>query len=92
MPRALSFCEESVKKCIGSYLRRGHVEISATYRNMRADAREIVVDEVLAAKFVAAIGKIGADHGLLAQPDAAYIASLPDVLSVNTAEEDQEAV
>ena len=92
MPRSLLFAEDSVKSYIASRLARGHVELTVSYRNMREDAYEIVPDEVLAGKYISAIREIGTKYGISGEPDAAYISSLPDVLKVNAAEEDREAV
>lgn len=92
MPRSLLFAEDSVKSYIASRLARGHVEVTVSYRNMREDAYEIVPDEVLAGKYISAIREIGTKYGIAGEPDAAYISSLPDVLKVNAAEEDREAV
>ncbi len=92
MPRSLLFAEDSVKSYIASRLARGHVELTVSYRNMREDAYEIVPDEVLAGKYISAIREIGTKYGIAGEPDAAYISSLPDVLKVNAAEEDREAV
>ncbi len=92
-PRALTFAEEGVRKQLGKDLRRGHVDINATYRNMRTDARVVRVDEGLAAQYMAAIRSLGTILNGTGEIDfASFIAAQPDVLTVSVAEEDMEAV
>jgi len=97
MPRSLSFAEDALRKQIGRTLRRGHVDVSVTYLNLREDAKEIQVDEGLvcqyreALKRVRALAADGLNAPLTAQ-DAAWIAAQPDVMHITVREEDQEAV
>lgn len=93
VPRSLSFAEEAIRKKLGSALRRGHVDLSVTYLNLRADARQVRVDEGLAFQYREAIAKLGKVLNGTGEIDpAAFIAAQPDVLTVTLAEEDREAV
>lgn len=91
MPRALSFAEDAVRKQLGERLTRGHVDVNVQYANMREDARVVRVDEALAKQYQTALFALREGLGLGGEPDLRYIASQPDVLTVTTAEEDQEA-
>ena len=91
LPRALSFAEDAVRKQISEALTRGHADVFLTYTNTREDAREVRVDEALTAQYVTALKKLTEVIG--EKGDAfAFIAAQPDVLTVTTKEEDQEAV
>lgn len=91
LPRALSFAEDAARKQISEALTRGHADVFVTYTNTREDAREVRVDEALAAQYAAAMKKLSDVIGM--KGDAfAFIAAQPDVLTVTTKEEDQEAV
>ena len=91
LPRALSFAEDAVRKQMSEALTRGHADVFVTYTNTREDAREVRVDEALAAQYAAAMEKLSNVVGTKGDVFA-FIAAQPDVLTVTTKEEDQEAV
>lgn len=91
MPRNLMFVEEAARRAIGARLSRGHVDVFATYRNLRSDARTVSVDRALYDAYARALGDV-ADSGLKDDRSLMAIAKLPDVLMVTEAEEDQSAV
>ena len=92
LPRALSFAEDALRKQIGQALQRGHVDVSVTYLNLRADAREIKVDEALALQYRDAIAALHAAVGGKNDCGLSFIAAQADVLTVTVCEEDQDAV
>ena len=91
MPRNLMFVEEAARRAIGARLSRGHVDVFATYRNLRSDARTVSVDRALYDAYARALGTV-AEAGLKDDRSLMSIAKLPDVLVVAEAEEDQGAV
>ena len=91
MPRNLMFVEEAARRAIGARLSRGHVDVFATYRNLRSDARTVSVDRALYDAYARALGTV-AEAGLKDDRSLMAIAKLPDVLVVTEAEEDQGAV
>ena len=92
LPRALSFAEDAVRKTINASLRRGHVDITITYLNLRADAREVRVDMGLAAQYQKALDELADATGMKQDCGLSFVAAQPDVLNVTVCEEDQEAV
>ena len=94
MPRNLMFLEEGMRGRIAGRLARGHVEVFAAYRNLRMDARTVVVDEGLFEAYIAALRRLGGTVGPNLRDDCTLmsIAGMPDVLRVVEAEEDQAAV
>lgn len=92
LPRALSFAEDAVRRQLSRALRRGHVDVNVTYQNLRADAREVRVDEALALQYRDAFLRLHAAVGGKNDCGLSLIASQPDVLSVTVREEDQEEV
>jgi len=92
LPRALSFAEDAVRKQLSKALRRGHVDLNVSYLNLRSDAREVRVDEGLAAQYKEAIAKLHRQVGGENDCGLSFIAAQPDVLNVTVCEEDQEAV
>ena len=92
LPRALLFAEDTVKKQLTKSLSRGHADVNVTYANSRADAREVRVDEALAAQYQQALEKLKKVSGVTEAVSLSLLAAQPDVLVVTTNEEDREAV
>lgn len=92
LPRALSFGEDALRRQIGAVLRRGHVDVTVTYLNLRADARVVRVDEALAAQYREALARLNEAVGGQNDCGLSFIAQQPDVLTVTVCEEDQDAV
>ncbi len=92
MPRNLGFLEDSIRKVLADRMRRGHADVSLSYRNGRADARVVAVDEGLLVAYRAAFDTIRAATLAEGEMRVADYARLPDVLTITEREEDREAV
>ena len=92
LPKALSFAEDSLRRQVSAAFSRGHVEISASYLNSRADAREVRVDEALACQYRDVLNKLRQMTNGDCDGETVFIASQPDVLRLTVCEEDEEAV
>lgn len=92
LSRTLSFLDDAVRKGVSARLARGHVDVFVSYENHRQDAKTVRVDTALAAAYRQALGALAA--AVNGEPDIplADYARLPDVLTVQEKEEDQEAV
>ncbi len=90
-PRALSFAEEDIKKCISGYISRGHLEVSIQYSNTREDNKTVSVDQALAGQYLKAFGVLR-ELGAIGGFDINLLARMNDVLTVTYAEEDRSAV
>ena len=96
LPRALSFAEDSLRKQMGSSLRRGHADVNVTYQNLRRDAREVRLDEGLVLQYKEALLSARQiarnERSSIRDENVEWIIQQPDVLTVTVKEEDQEAV
>lgn len=98
MPRSFAFLEEDARRIIGSRLNRGHVDLFATYRNLRTDARTVTVDTALLGAYMNALDTVQStvreQKGEEIRDDRSLVnlSRLPDVLVVEEAEEDREAL
>ena len=92
MPRSFNCLEDMARKMIGARLARGHVDVFATYRNMREDSKKVTVDEALLSAYMTALDQIREKAGLTDNRGLMQIAQMHDVLVVSEAEEDQEAL
>ena len=92
LSRTLSFLDDAVRKGVGARLARGHVDVFVSYANHRQDAKEVRVDTALAAAYKQALMQLAQAVGKDANVPLSDYARLPDVLTVQEKEEDQQAV
>ena len=93
MPRSLGFLEDAARRRLGERLSRGHVDMFLTYLNTRADARAVQVDTALLSAYVRAYDSAAAAAPAVPDDRAlSRLMTMPDVLVVTEAEEDQDAV
>ena len=96
LPRAMTAYEDAVRKMIGRKLRRGHVDVSVSYLNMRQDAREVRLDEGLMLQYREALLNArqlaGKERSSIRDENVEWILQQPDVLQVTVRDEDQEAL
>ena len=92
-PKNLAFLEEPLRSLLTkSGVKRGHVDISITYQNLREDAKTTLVDEAALRSFTDALKE---QNGLLEgfrQATVAEILQLSDAITVKQTDEDIEAV
>ena len=92
LARHLMFLDDAVRKGVAARLARGHVDVFVNYENHRADAREARVDVDLAKAYQQAFASLSQ---ALSCGDGAALSDyvrLPDVLTVQEKEEDQQVV
>lgn len=92
LSRALSFLDDAVRKGVGARLARGHVDVFVSYANHRQDAKEVRVDTALALAYQKAVGELSAALGRDSDLPLSDYTRLPDVLTVQEKEEDQQSV
>lgn len=92
MPRALGFAEDALRKRVGETLIRGHADVFVNYRNLRQDARTVSCDAPLALAYRRALEELASVTGAQGGADVWRYAQLPDVLRVEEAQDDQQAV
>ena len=81
-----------MRKELSSVLERGHVDLFITYENRRTDAKTAVVDTALALQYQKALAQLSESLSVPNHADIAYYAAQPDVISIENAEEDKEAL
>lgn len=92
LARHLSFLDEAVRAGVSARLARGHVDVFVSYANQREDAKEVRVDTALAQAYRRAYAQLGETLGMDAGVSLSEYARMPDVLTVQEREEDQDAV
>lgn len=92
MPRSFAFLENDMRAQIGARLARGHVDIFVTYSNKREDARCVRLDDALLGAYLKALREGAAMHALDDDLRLSDVMDMQDVLSVEEAEDDQQAL
>ena len=92
LARHLMFLDDAVRKGVSARLARGHVDVFVNYENHREDAREVRVDTALASAYQRAMNELSAVLGTEQSVSLQDYARMPDVLTVQESEEDQDAV
>ncbi len=92
MPRSFSFLEEDMRKQIGKKASRGHVDVFATYKNLRDDAKQVTVDLALLGAYARALDEIQKNVPCKDDRTLMGLARLSDVLTLTEQDEDQDAL
>lgn len=92
MPRRYAFAEEAIKKEIRKYVRRGKLDVSVSVENTTDEEVKISINTDLAKQYVESLSDLAEQLYIMDKPSLQYIASLPDVMKVTTAVEDEDEV
>lgn len=92
LPRSFAFLEDEMRAQIGGKLSRGHVDVFFTYKNLREDAKRVMVDRALLGAYLQALNEAQEAFALTDDRTLMGVARLGDVLAVCEAEEDQQAL
>ena len=92
LSRARSFLDDAVRKGVGARVARGHVDVFVIYANHRQDAKEVRVDTALALAYQKAVAELSASLGREEELPLSDYTRLPDVLTVQEKDEDQQTV
>lgn len=92
LPKHILFLEDILRSELNAGVSRGHIDIFINYTNTRKDAHTVTINESLLNEYISNGREVGKR---LSIPDDIALSSalrLPDVLEINEAEEDREAV
>ncbi len=92
LPRGFLFAEEAIKAAVQQHISRGKVDVFLTVDSSQAADTVVRVNEPLLRAYLDAIDSIASEHGLQNDVTALSVARFPDVLSVEKAEADQDAL
>lgn len=90
--RAYLFLEDKIKECLKEGISRGKVEVSLVIERAEESGQTVRVDEALAGGYVDAVEKLADTFGLKNDLSAAALSRYPDVLVLEKAPEDEEAL
>ena len=89
MPRILSYLEETVKKEIASYIKRGKIDVFINFENNSLEGKEIKINTQIAKVYIQELKKLAEQENILSNIEVTEISRLPDVLSIESNQEDE---
>ena len=92
LARPIAFLDDAVRTGVAARLARGQVDVFVNYVNHREDARRVHVDMQLAKAYQQAAGELSDALGVKNDLPLSDYMNMPDVLTVEASEEDQDAV
>ncbi len=91
LPRALMFAEEPIKQAVGRHITRGKVDVFVTMDASASEDMEVRVNEPLLKGYLEALNAAAEKYGLHNDVSVMGICRLPDVLSTDRRELDNDA-
>ena len=92
LPRSFIFAEDGVKAAVQSHISRGKVDVFVNVDFSDAGDMTVKVNEPLLRGYIEAIRHISEEYSLVNDMTAMSVSRIPDVLSVEKAELDAEAI
>ncbi|MDE7464066.1 MAG: YicC family protein [Clostridiales bacterium] len=92
LSKSLMYLDDVVQKCVKSRISRGSVDIYLTYENLSASSKNVNIDSVLAAEYIAAAKQLRAEFRLEDDFDVTALMRTPEVISVSVPEDDRDTV
>lgn len=92
LPRGFLFAEEAVKAAVQQHISRGKVDVFVSVDASQAADTVVRVNEPLLRAYLDALSDIAESHGLKNDVTAMSVTRFQDVLSVEKAEADQDAL
>lgn len=92
LPRSFLFAEDAVKSAVQRHISRGKVDVFVTVESTGIDETTVKVNEPLLRGYISAIRHIAEEYGLSDDMSAFSVARLPEILSVEKADIDTDAV
>ena len=92
MPRSFMFAEDAVKSAVQRHISRGKIDVFVNVDTSEAKGMKVKVNETLLKGYIEAIGHISDEYSLPNDMTAMSISRFPDVLTVEKADLDAEAI
>ncbi len=92
LPRIYGFAEDAVKARIKKTVSRGKLDVFITVQNAGETQVAVTVNRPLLEGYLAALREISEDYGVINDVTVMSLSRLPDVLTVQKQEEDEEEI
>ncbi len=91
LPRALIFCEETVRKVLSKHFVRGHIDVYCSYEDNREGKARIKLDTVIAQKYQSIASELES-LGIVNDLSVSNVLKMPEVLTAQTEEDDDTII
>ena len=89
MPKAISYLEEDIKKCISKKIQRGKIDVFVTFENNSVEEKNIKINTEIAKMYIEQLKKLAESENILSNIEVTDISKYPDVLTIqNNQDED----
>ncbi|WP_129596362.1 YicC/YloC family endoribonuclease [Anaerophilus nitritogenes] len=92
MPKRLTYLEEKLKNFVKTEIKRGRIEIYITMENIGDTDTKISVNTSLAKEYIDSLKEIKEEFHVMDDISVSLVARFPDILKIESKEEDEEAV
>lgn len=92
IPRKLNYLDNDIRNLAKEYVERGKVDVFVTYQNLSEGDEDIRYNATLAKEYFDAYAQAAEDLGLENDVKTSYIMRSPDVITIESAEDDEDAV
>ena len=90
LPRVFSFAEDAIKQCVKQHVSRGKVDVYVSVNLTDAGAVRVGLNRSVLEGYLGAMRQIAADYGVKDDLSVTALSGLPDVFTVEKAEEDED--
>jgi uncharacterized protein (TIGR00255 family) len=90
LPRLYAFAEDAIKQCVKQHVSRGKVDVFVTVNQTRDSSVRIALNRSVLEGYLAAMSQMVSDYGVRDDVSATALSRLPDVFTVEKAEEDED--
>ena len=91
MPKSLSYLEEEIKRIVSSNVSRGKIDVFVTFNNNSPEGRDIKINTEIAKMYIKELKNLAESEGLVSDIPVTEISKLPDVLTIQT-NQDEETI
>ena len=89
MPKAISYLEEDIKKCISKKIQRGKIDVFVTFENNSAEGKNIKINTEIAKMYIEQLKKLAESENILSNIEVTEISKYPDVLTIQNSQDDE---
>ena len=90
IPRVLSYLEDDIKKEISKKVKRGKIDVCITFENNSTEGRNVKINTEIAKIYIQELRNLAKEEQLQTNIEVTEIAKFPDVLSIQSVEDDEK--
>lgn len=92
LPRLYGFAEDPIKQRVKAAVTRGKVDVYLSIRQVGGESVQISLNRPVLEGYLAAMREMGRDYGVVEDVTVSSLSRLPDVFTVEKAEEDEAEI